>query len=200
MHAGGTTPLVPHSGVVWHCSTPWWQTPTPSLAGGSVFVPSVKQLSGGPSLVTPLQLSSVPSHTSAPGVGYGGLPDLQKILSVAPSMVQVDGVPLGFDAAEQQTVTPPAQSPTLLPQARPVSTRWLSMTPSQSSSQLLQVSMNGALAQAGQFEVQQLPGVEPPQLSMMPSQSSSRPLQVSTPLQMSTAHLTVLADTPPALA
>src|SRR4029079_2508839 len=98
-------------------------------------------------------------------------------------MVQVGGPirPLGSDVFVQQTVWPPAQSPTLLPQARPVATRWLSMTPSQSSSQLLPGSRNSALAQAGQFEVQHEPGVEPPQLSTMPSQSSSRPLQVSMP-------------------
>src|SRR4051812_47225949 len=116
---GGTL----HKGSVWHASVPWWQTPWPSLAGGSVLVPSVKQASGGPSLATPLQLSSVPSQTSAPGVGYGGLPDLQMMWSVTPSSTQVGGVPFGFDALLQQTVWPPAQSPTLLPQARPVSTR-----------------------------------------------------------------------------
>src|SRR5438105_14893205 len=58
------------------------------------------------------------------------------------------------------------------------------MMPSQSSSQLLQTSRNGDLAQAGHDEVQQLPEPPPPQLSMMPSQSSSLPLQVSTTGQM----------------
>src|SRR5262245_31167482 len=67
-----------------------------------------------------------------------------------------------------------------VPQLAPVSIRWLSTTPSQSSSQPLQVSGCGTPArlQLGQF-LQHEPGAKGVQSSTTPLQSLSKPSQVS---------------------
>src|SRR5437764_4853701 len=110
-----------------------------------------------PSSTRLLQLSSTllqvsgegctpPRHTSRSGLVPCGSCD----------WLQGPGLGVGPGLASwQQKVLPGVQGATLVPQSMPTSTRLLSTTPSQSSSQPLQVSAWGKTAQAGHWPTQQ---------------------------------------------